>query len=243
MHHETQQKHHEGDVAGAAKRAQGRMEETGEEIRGHLEHIARDGRTRIATELRTVGEAANAAAERLSDEEHERIGSYVRGIRKQAERAADYVEQHDVRSVAADLNHLARRNPALFVGGAAVLGLVAGRFLSARPPREGYGADGGYGSSGYGGGYGGYDEDSEPWVRRERGATYDPDQRPDTSARQPGVTTARPGGYTGPGATGQTTSGQTPGQTTPGQTPGQTTAQPPIGRGSGEADGRSKFDQ
>lgn len=220
MHHDTQQKHHEGDVAGAAKRAQGRMEETGEEIRGHLEHIARDGRTRIASELRTVGDAANAAAERLSEEEHQRIGSYVRGIRKQADRAADYVEQHDIRSLTADLNHMARRNPALFIGGAAVLGLVAGRFLSARPPRDG-GPDAG---GGYDAGYG----ESEPWVRRERGAAYDPDQRPDASVGRPAASGAATASHQTGGYTGST---------------GPSTAQPPIGRGSGEADGGSKFDQ
>lgn len=233
MHHDTQQKQHEGDIAGAAKRAQGRMEETGDEIRGHLEHIARDGRTRIATELRTVGEAATAAAEKLSEEDHQRIGSYVRGIRKQAERAAEYVEQHDIRSVTSDLNHMARRNPALFIGGAALLGLVAGRFLSARPPRSEHDQ---YGP--------GADDRTDPWVRRQYGAAYDPDQQPGHSVGHPtaGATTGYQSGYAGSGSTPGAGSAASRGAT-PGATPGPTTAQPPIGRGSGEADGGSKFDQ
>lgn len=130
-----------GDVAAAAKQAYSRFDEAGGEVRSHLERIAGDGRTRIAGELRSVGEAASAAAERLSDEDHDRIGGYVRGIRRQCERAAEYLEQHNAQSLISDVNHLARRNPALFVGGAAVLGLVAGRFLSARPPREDHGID------------------------------------------------------------------------------------------------------
>jgi ElaB/YqjD/DUF883 family membrane-anchored ribosome-binding protein len=126
-----------GDVAEAAKHAYDRLEHAGGEVRSHLERIARDGRSRIADEIRTVGEAADAAAERLSGEEHDRIGGYVQSIRRQCDRAAQYLEQHDVQSMLRGANDLARRNPALVLGGAAVIGLVAGRFLSARPPRDG----------------------------------------------------------------------------------------------------------
>src|SRR5690606_17786889 len=109
--------HASGDIAGAASNAYDRLEDAGGEVRDHLERIARDGRKRIAGEIRTVGEAANAAAERLSGEDHDRIGGYVRGIRRQCDRAAQYLEQHDVQSLMRDMNGVARRNPALIIGG------------------------------------------------------------------------------------------------------------------------------
>lgn len=161
---------HSGDVAGAAGRAYDRLEQTGSEVRSHLQRIVGDGQVRIADEIRTIGEAADAAADRLNDEEHARIGGYIHSIRRQCDRAARYLEERDAGSLLQEANDLARRNPALIIGGAAVIGLVAGRFLSARPPRprgsdrDDWGSYGGGQTSGWGGG--------EPWSEgSSRGGT------------------------------------------------------------------------
>jgi hypothetical protein len=63
-----------------------------------------------------------------------------------AEDIARYVSSASVQSVVRDTERLARRQPALFFGGAFLLGLAAGRFLRSSPPND----DGATPALGYG---------------------------------------------------------------------------------------------
>ena len=97
-------------------------------------------------------------------------------VARQVEQVADYLRNKDARAMRQDLENLARRQPALLIGSALVLGLIGARFLKSserrggrlrrwaavRPGdwRFGYtrskpGHVGGYGEGGYGGGYAG----------------------------------------------------------------------------------------
>lgn len=51
--------------------------------------------------------------------------------------AADYFNTHDVETMYHDVEGLARRNPAVFVGGAFAIGFLAARFLKSSSPRGG----------------------------------------------------------------------------------------------------------
>jgi hypothetical protein len=120
-----------------------------------------------------VGEVQRQASSRLSEQigrTSERLGglstaltSVGRELREQddamagwVDRAAEQVEQlsgylrgKDLDEIVEEAEGFARRQPALFLGGAFVLGLVAARFLKSAAPRN----DGwhpGYGASGYG---------------------------------------------------------------------------------------------
>jgi len=52
----------------------------------------------------------------------------------QIEKIADYFERKDLRAMMRDAESFARRNPAIFLGAAFGLGLVAARFLKSSPP-------------------------------------------------------------------------------------------------------------
>jgi hypothetical protein len=52
----------------------------------------------------------------------------------QIEKVADYFERKDLRAMMRDAESFARRNPAIFLGAAFGLGLVAARFLKSSPP-------------------------------------------------------------------------------------------------------------
>lgn len=98
-----------GQVEGVRDRAESAKAETADRIR------------RVATQLRGVSESlrpddsmAASVAERASQ-----------GV----EVVARYVSSTDARSFVRDAEQLARRQPALFFGGAFLLGLAAGRFL------------------------------------------------------------------------------------------------------------------
>ena len=55
--------------------------------------------------------------------------------------AADYFNSHDVETMYRDVEGLARRNPAVFVGGAFAIGFLAARFLKSSSPRNDRGYD------------------------------------------------------------------------------------------------------
>ncbi len=68
---------------------------------------------------------------------------YLEGAAEHAERASHYFESKNLGEVARDVEAFARREPALFLGGAFALGLLGGRFLRASQPASAtYGAGG-----------------------------------------------------------------------------------------------------
>lgn len=105
--------------------------------------------------LGTVAQALRQSGNHLRQNDQHGIAQY-------ADKAADRVEQFtgqlrgkDVQTIVRDVERYARQQPALFLGGAFVLGLLGARFLKSTAQREddnegGYRYDGGHG---YGGGY------------------------------------------------------------------------------------------
>ena len=90
------------------------------------------GKTRAAGALRGVASSLTNPNEGGNDT----ISEYIRMAGDRVQRAADYLENKDVREVVSDVEGFARRQPALFLGGAFMIGLVAARVLkSSRQPR------------------------------------------------------------------------------------------------------------
>ncbi len=52
------------------------------------------------------------------------------------EQAADYFERKDMKGMYRDVENFARSNPALFIGGAFAIGLLAARFLKSSSPKQ-----------------------------------------------------------------------------------------------------------
>jgi ElaB/YqjD/DUF883 family membrane-anchored ribosome-binding protein len=82
-----------------------------------------------ATEgMNSVVQAVRHSTEQLR-EEHATIASYVDEAVSQVDRLARNLKQKDTRELVSDAQRFARRNPAIFVGSAFAIGLVAARFL------------------------------------------------------------------------------------------------------------------
>lgn len=84
---------------------------------------AADGLEGVAAALRTTAEQLNA-----SDEEGF-VNGYVDAAAEKVEGAADYLHQKGFGEMVRDLEDYARREPAMFIGGALLAGLLGGRFL------------------------------------------------------------------------------------------------------------------
>lgn len=80
---------------------------------------------RVASHLHHVGDTLRSD-DRMASELAERASRGIEGV-------ASYVASTDVRGLVRDTEQLARRQPALFFGGAFMLGLALGRFLKSSP--------------------------------------------------------------------------------------------------------------
>lgn len=91
---------------------------------------------RGADALGSVAQAVRSSTQRLGDERHELLASYVDKAAEHIERWARQMRDKDVEELLADMQRLARRQPALFIGSAFALGLVGTRFFKSSSPHR-----------------------------------------------------------------------------------------------------------
>lgn len=86
--------------------------------------------------LGTVAHAVRETTQRLRDDNHETVARYAEQAAEQIERFSQGLRNKDVGELMHDAQRLARRQPALFVGGAFTLGLLGARFLKSSSPEH-----------------------------------------------------------------------------------------------------------
>jgi hypothetical protein len=102
------------------------------------------GRRQAADQLGGLGSAFHQTSEHLRGEDQTRIADLADSVGREMDRAADYLRQSDGRTIARDLEGLARRQPALVFAGAFALGVVAARFLKSSERGSDFEAGGGF---------------------------------------------------------------------------------------------------
>ena len=120
----------EGGVMDTAKRAAG---EVVDKVRDTAAARVEQQRETVASGLSSVAEAFRHVGDELKDQAPAPIAGIAAGlgstVGSQVDQVAHYLEGRDIRQIAADTESFARRHPALFVGGAFLLGLAMSRFL------------------------------------------------------------------------------------------------------------------
>lgn len=124
---------------------------------------------RATSGIGSVASAVRQTMQPLRDSQQETMAHYVEQAAGQLDRFSNALKQKDVNELLGDAQRFARRNPAIFIGSAFAIGLVAARFFKSSSDRDTYGnygrdwrrgeggeSMGGYRSSGsmYEGGYG-----------------------------------------------------------------------------------------
>lgn len=92
------------------------------------------GLTSVADSLRQVGDNLRGADEQNAVGKF--TAQYGDRLARQIESVSDYLDNADLKDITRDVERLARRQPALFVGGAFFLGLLAARFLKSSSPKQ-----------------------------------------------------------------------------------------------------------
>jgi hypothetical protein len=85
----------------------------------------------------SVAQAVRQSTQQLRDQKHDTIAQYVDQAAAQLERFSKTLKEKNVNELLDDAQRFARRNPALFVGGAFALGLLSARFF--KSSRDTYG--------------------------------------------------------------------------------------------------------
>ena len=104
------------------------------------------GRQQAAQQLGGIGSAFHRTSETLRGEDQARFADVADNVARQIDRVADYLRDSDGRTIARDIESLARRQPALVFAGAFAIGVLAARFFksSAPPVRREFDEEAGY---------------------------------------------------------------------------------------------------
>lgn len=100
-----------------------------ERVQAEAERGFERGKSRVVTQIHGVAEAFRRTGEQLREEEQSDLAGYTDKIAEQVDKVSHYLDDKGLRGAVSDLEGFARQRPALFVGGALAVGLVAARFL------------------------------------------------------------------------------------------------------------------
>lgn len=85
------------------------------------------GLTSVAGSIKQVGESLRESGDQTAVTEL--TAEYGEIVAGRVEQLAEYFKKNDLRAMASDVEDFGRRNPAVFIGGAFALGILAARFL------------------------------------------------------------------------------------------------------------------
>jgi hypothetical protein len=105
------------------------------EAKEEVQNRAYSQKERAAESLSGVAHALRGTKQEL-DEKAPGFGMVADKAADAVERVSDLIRNRDIADVVQGVERFARREPALFIGGAIALGLVAGRFLRSSPHSE-----------------------------------------------------------------------------------------------------------
>jgi hypothetical protein len=138
---------------------------------------------RVSETLGSVALAIRQTGTQLHEQDKGDVAQYADKAAEQIERFSNYLRETDLRQIAGEVERFARRQPALFLGGALAVGLFGARFLKSSGQQgqqnwDGYpGGTMGYqdytnrGVGGYS--YSGSSSTTSPYIDRSEGANYE----------------------------------------------------------------------
>lgn len=93
---------------------------------------------RATEELDALAHATRETTKQLRSDQHEMVAYYLDKAADQLQTVAESIRRKDLNDIVRDVQNVARRQPALVIGGGFVAGMLAARFLKSSPEHEGY---------------------------------------------------------------------------------------------------------
>ncbi|MDI3341235.1 MAG: hypothetical protein QJR03_11970 [Sphaerobacter sp.] len=126
--------------AGQGESTTGQVQQAGqaaEKVQQQAVQQASGQKDRIAQGLESLARALTQTSQQLHDNQQDTVARYADMAADRIRQAADYVGSRDVREIVDEAEDLARRRPALVLGGAFALGLLSVRFLKSSSASQG----------------------------------------------------------------------------------------------------------
>lgn len=130
------------DAKDTAKQAIGQAKETLGQVADQAQQQAKsqfaDQKDRVADGMNNVVQALRRTSEQLQDQDTNTggVGDYVSKAAEKLAEITDHVRKSDLNELLQDAEHFARREPAIFLGSAFAIGVVAARFLKSSSQRQ-----------------------------------------------------------------------------------------------------------
>lgn len=129
------------------KQVQEKASEVGEQVRAQGSELANQAQGKVKSTLETqkqkgvgelsgLAEAVRQTSQNLREQHKESVAHYAERAAEQMDRMVQYFDSRDVGELLNETEMFARRHPEAFLGGAFMLGLVAGRFLKSSRDRR-----------------------------------------------------------------------------------------------------------
>jgi ElaB/YqjD/DUF883 family membrane-anchored ribosome-binding protein len=96
-------------------------------------------RHQAAERLDGIANAMRTTSEHLRTENEPRVADLTESLAAQADRLSSYLRDRDFRGVQDDLERLARQRPAIAIGAALAVGMLAARFFKSSQRTDGVG--------------------------------------------------------------------------------------------------------
>lgn len=119
----------------AKEKAREAAADAGRKVSEELRTRADTTRIRTADTLDSVAQALTSSAQQLRTNNQATPGDYIERFGAQVRRASDYLRNTGTDDIVRNAEDIARRQPAVFLGGAFILGFLASRLVksSSRP--------------------------------------------------------------------------------------------------------------
>jgi hypothetical protein len=95
-----------------------------------------ESKGQFADQIGAVAAALRRTTEHLRSEDQSRIAGLTETLARQIDQVSNYLRNKDAAAMRNDLENVARRQPAIMLGGALVLGLIGARFLKSSQARR-----------------------------------------------------------------------------------------------------------
>ena len=136
-----------GNLDEVRQEAEKTLQETGSSLKDNVSSLADDLKqqgneslnsvtNQVADQVRGIANAFGETERKLSDENQGQLADYSGNLKSSINSVADYLETSEPADLVSDLESFGRKQPVLFLAGAAALGFAASRFFRSSSERS-----------------------------------------------------------------------------------------------------------
>jgi gas vesicle protein len=116
-------------VVDTAQQLKDKVTNVSQDLKGRTQTVIEDGKSKVTSSLDGIASVLSKTAQELQGTDLKAVAPYGERLQHLTQDFSDYLKNAKAGDLLRDAEVLARRQPALFLGGAFALGLVAARFL------------------------------------------------------------------------------------------------------------------